>query len=381
MDYNKTAELIQNARKEKGLTQRELADILGITDRAVSKWERAKSFPDVSMLQPLAEALDISVTEILDGERRSNDAAVTAGEAEQAAIRGIDGYVRDTKKKSKPLWAALAVVLLILGAVAFYEYDEYRHRPLNFQEDELEFGDVVYYEGNNKVHRFELEGPFGEETRQQIVLYLKRMPRCEEVTRNEQVRSKMARIDFEGLIIFYFDCYYDYKSEKYYSYNGIDRFYRNLKAICEDLLLDDEYIYEGPLHFEIDGATLDINCPLVEKPMECIVGVYRGYLGGRYNDFPDAYSSYSIEKITRLMSEEYEEIPEFSLFEKEIAYRDIYAYRIYIAEIRYIYTDALKALGPQQPEGIHRILYMTAKRNHSDKYEIIPQYISLLTII
>ena len=81
------------------------------------------------------------------------------------------------------------------------------------------------------------------------------------------------------------------------------------------------------------------------------------------------------------MSEEYEEIPEFSLFEKEIAYRDIYAYRIYIAEIRYIYTDALKALGPQQPEGIHRILYMTAKRNHSDKYEIIPQYISLLTII
>ena len=192
MDYNKTAELIQNARKEKGLTQRELADILGITDRAVSKWERAKSFPDVSMLQPLAEVLDISVTEILDGERRSNDVAVTAGEAEQAAIRGIDGYVRDTKKKSKPLWAALTVVLLILGAVAFYEYDEYRHRPLNFQEDELEFGDVVYYEGNNKVHRFELEGPFGEETRQQIVLYLKRMPRCEEVTRNEQVRSPIC---------------------------------------------------------------------------------------------------------------------------------------------------------------------------------------------
>ena len=54
MDYEKTGRLIQELRKEKEMTQMSLADKLGVTDRAVSKWERGKSFPDVSMLRPLA---------------------------------------------------------------------------------------------------------------------------------------------------------------------------------------------------------------------------------------------------------------------------------------------------------------------------------------
>ena len=73
MNYEKTGKLIQELRKEKGLTQMSLADKLGVTDRAVSKWERGKSFPDVSMLRPLAGALGISVSELLDGNLRSPD--------------------------------------------------------------------------------------------------------------------------------------------------------------------------------------------------------------------------------------------------------------------------------------------------------------------
>lgn len=383
MDYKKTAELIQSARKEKGLTQLQLAEILGVTDRAVSKWERAKSFPDVAMLVPLSEALDISVTELLDGERRPADSQVTAGEAEQAAIRGIDGYVRDTRKKNKPLWVALAILLVVLAFVGLRELSEYSHRPLNFQEDELEFGDLVYYESNENVHSFGLKGPFGEETRQQLVSFLKnKMPYCEEVTRNDEVRGKMARIEFEGLVVFYFDCYYDCRSEKYYSYNGIDNIYRVLTGVCEDLQADKEYAFERPLKYEHYGATLDINCEITEKPMELIVEEYERYLyGERDEDFPDAYSSYVIENITRLTPEEYEKIPEFSEFKKEIEYRDVYSYRIYVADVTYIYTDALKALVPQYAEGTRRILYMTAKSRYNDKYEIISQYIILLTMI
>ena len=56
-------------RKAKGFTQRELAEKLFISDKAVSKWERGLSMPDISLLVPLAELLDVSVTELLEGKR------------------------------------------------------------------------------------------------------------------------------------------------------------------------------------------------------------------------------------------------------------------------------------------------------------------------
>ena len=69
MDRQKTGALIAQMRKERGLTQRELAEQLHVSDRAVSKWERGAGFPDVSMLVPLAEALGLSVLELLQGEQ------------------------------------------------------------------------------------------------------------------------------------------------------------------------------------------------------------------------------------------------------------------------------------------------------------------------
>ena len=50
MDYKKTGNLIQKIRKERNMTQMELAERLGITDRAISKWETGRGFPDVSLL-------------------------------------------------------------------------------------------------------------------------------------------------------------------------------------------------------------------------------------------------------------------------------------------------------------------------------------------
>ena len=59
MDKEKTGQLIAELRKEKGLTQKQLADALNVTDKAVSKWERGLSFPDISMLEPISDLLDI----------------------------------------------------------------------------------------------------------------------------------------------------------------------------------------------------------------------------------------------------------------------------------------------------------------------------------
>jgi len=69
MDMMKTGKFISSLRKEKGLTQSALAGKLGITDRAVSKWETGKSLPDAGVMLELCEILGINVNELLSGER------------------------------------------------------------------------------------------------------------------------------------------------------------------------------------------------------------------------------------------------------------------------------------------------------------------------
>lgn len=68
MDQTKTGQFIAKCRKEKKLTQAQLAEKLGITDRAVSKWETGKSMPDSSIMLELCEILGITVNELLSGE-------------------------------------------------------------------------------------------------------------------------------------------------------------------------------------------------------------------------------------------------------------------------------------------------------------------------
>lgn len=67
MDTYVTGITIKALREKKGFTQTELADILGVSSKAVSKWETAKGLPDISLLQPLANALSVSVMELMTG--------------------------------------------------------------------------------------------------------------------------------------------------------------------------------------------------------------------------------------------------------------------------------------------------------------------------
>lgn len=69
MNQQKIGKFIASCRKEKQLTQAALAEQLGITDRAVSKWETGKCMPDVSIMLELCEVLDININELLSGER------------------------------------------------------------------------------------------------------------------------------------------------------------------------------------------------------------------------------------------------------------------------------------------------------------------------
>ncbi|MBQ8984041.1 MAG: helix-turn-helix transcriptional regulator [Lachnospiraceae bacterium] len=71
MDKEKTGELIRQARTEKGMTQSELGDLIGVTNKAVSRWERGESFPDVAILDHLAECLGLQIEDLVLGEKQS----------------------------------------------------------------------------------------------------------------------------------------------------------------------------------------------------------------------------------------------------------------------------------------------------------------------
>lgn len=112
MDAVKTGELIAQARKEKGLTQRELAEKVYVSVQAVSKWELGKNFPDLSLMEPLAEALDLTVTELLAGERGEQPGEETVRDS----LRFGENQLRPKIKQWRGRFIA-AAVLLALGAL------------------------------------------------------------------------------------------------------------------------------------------------------------------------------------------------------------------------------------------------------------------------
>ena len=69
MDKNTTGRFIAELRKQKGFTQKELAENLMVTDKAISRWETGKGLPDTSLLKPLGDVLGVSVTELLSGKK------------------------------------------------------------------------------------------------------------------------------------------------------------------------------------------------------------------------------------------------------------------------------------------------------------------------
>ena len=74
MNTEKTGKLIGTLRKEKGLTQQQLAELLHVSDKAISRWETGRGFPEISILEDLGNVLDVSVAELLKGEKISDSA-------------------------------------------------------------------------------------------------------------------------------------------------------------------------------------------------------------------------------------------------------------------------------------------------------------------
>ena len=103
MDNNEIGKFIARSRKEKGLTQKELGEKLFVTDKAVSKWERGVSLPDITILEKLADELDTDIYSILQIPKKDKSLALEVIEKERVKIKN------QFKRK--------LIVLLIIGVI------------------------------------------------------------------------------------------------------------------------------------------------------------------------------------------------------------------------------------------------------------------------
>lgn len=110
MKNNDLGKFIYELRKENNLTQKELADKINVTDKAVSRWENGKNYPDIEMLQSLGEIFGVSVSELLEGQRL---------EQEQLVIQSNNRMVKEIKKSKglKKFLIAFTVFVLVMAII------------------------------------------------------------------------------------------------------------------------------------------------------------------------------------------------------------------------------------------------------------------------
>lgn len=115
MDQVKTGRFIAGERKKKGYTQKQLAEKLQISDKTISKWECGNGFPEVSLLLPLCSELDITVNELLSGERVSDE------DYRNKAEENMVNLVKEAQEnKKKIILSAMVCTLTIIAALPLF---------------------------------------------------------------------------------------------------------------------------------------------------------------------------------------------------------------------------------------------------------------------
>lgn len=120
MNQEKIGKFIARCRKDKNLTQEQLANKLGISDRAISKWENGKCLMDISFLKPLSEILGVSVVEILNGEKIVDENIYS--KTEEVTLNTLDYAKSEIKKNKLKSIIAILTMLVVLFVIVFVIY-------------------------------------------------------------------------------------------------------------------------------------------------------------------------------------------------------------------------------------------------------------------
>lgn len=156
MNQEKIGKFISDLRKEKGYTQLELAKELGVTDKAVSKWERGLCFPDMSLLIPISEILDVTINELLLGEKKDKENQESIEDANKNILEYSSNEIKKTKKREKKLKIIFLIISLIF--VIFISFSIIRYYSNEKAKKELEKYEE-HIEANLKDLNFKKDNP------------------------------------------------------------------------------------------------------------------------------------------------------------------------------------------------------------------------------
>lgn len=117
MDQQKIGRFIAQCRKEKSLTQEQLAEHLGISNRSVSRWENGNNLPDISLFQPLCDALEITIEELLDGEHKTNMEHKSPLPPHAVTETQLQDYARYLKRRSRHKVILLSLIVALFLAM------------------------------------------------------------------------------------------------------------------------------------------------------------------------------------------------------------------------------------------------------------------------
>ena len=109
MNQQKIGRFISECRKQKGLTQAQLAEALGVSDKTISRWETGKTMPDLSFYEPLCETLDVQISELLYAKKMTD---------QEKAVQGEKSALNIFKTKSQlQTFAILTEILIFIGII------------------------------------------------------------------------------------------------------------------------------------------------------------------------------------------------------------------------------------------------------------------------
>ncbi len=112
MNQEKIGKFIAECRKERNLTQKELAEKLGVTDKAISKWENGRCMPDISLLKSLTSELGITINELLAGER------IIEEDMEEKSEENIFALLKKINKTYTRLQKILLCLMIVSAVIA-----------------------------------------------------------------------------------------------------------------------------------------------------------------------------------------------------------------------------------------------------------------------
>ena len=192
MDLVKIGKYIAGKRKALGMTQKQLAEKLNMSDKSVSKWERGICLPDVSVYMELCEILGISINEFLAGED------IDAENVEKKSEDNIIQVTKDSKKKQKNLKSILAVVttfavimVLVLGAVFVHKVMQPKNYITAVDRTSAEMKTAELLSGADGAYLFNF---YAKEEYKTLTIYLSEYQAGELIN-----KSKVADLDYDGL--------------------------------------------------------------------------------------------------------------------------------------------------------------------------------------